>query len=151
MEISGLVRINRLTLSSLEDGAITQAFHAQRNIDAPYASKRDGVAIITTNDSIVVGASFDNHVFSTPYAGMRACIAMQEAEGKLRFHTLICVMDELHIPCSLCFRNMQRWALTDTSKVKVILVSTKNPYTVFQCTLEEVLKTSNEFCLEHLA
>ncbi|MFA6407519.1 MAG: hypothetical protein WCV80_02320 [Candidatus Paceibacterota bacterium] len=151
MKISDLERINRLTLSSLEDGAITQALHASRNVDAPRASKRDGVAIIATNNSIFVGASFDNHVFSTPYAGMYACIAMQEVGGKLQFHTLICVMDELHVPCSLCFRNIQRWAVADTSKVKVILISTKDPYTVFRCTFEDVLKTSNEFCLEHLA
>lgn len=147
--IEGLPHIMRLKLSSAEDAAVGRALRARENAYAPYSRYKVGAAVVSKKGNIYVGVNAENHIFVVPHAEMNACAAMI-AEGEYEFTTLVCAAENGGIPCGFCLQATREWAGRDLSKVIVVGVGIRDPYTVIRCTFAEAMQVVDAFGPEHM-
>ena len=89
---------------------IQHACLAQDRANAPYSHYEVGAALLTKNNSIILGCNIESKAYSTTLCAERVAIFSALAQGHNKFRALALVTRDGAFPCGSCRQIIQEYA-----------------------------------------
>ena len=112
---------------------IEHAIRAQRLAIAPYSKYKVGAAILSNDDSIIIGFNIESKAYPTTICAERVAIFSALTRGKKDFISLAVVTDDQGSPCGTCRQIIHEY----TGNIKILI--SDNKYNYYETTTNDLL------------
>ena len=84
------------------ENLIKKAIIAQKRAIAPYSNYSVGVAILTTDDSVILGCNIESKAYPTTLCAERVAIFSAISQGYKHFSAMALITHDGAFPCGAC-------------------------------------------------
>ena len=86
----------------IPEGLIKKAIEAQKRAIAPYSKYPVGVALLTDDDSIILGCNIESKAYPTTICAERVAIFSAISQGYKHFIAMALITKDKAYPCGSC-------------------------------------------------
>ena len=94
----------------IPEGLIKKAIEAQKRAIAPYSKYPVGVALLTDDDSIILGCNIESKAYPTTLCAERVAIFSAISQGHNHFAALALITIDGAFPCGSCRQIIHEYA-----------------------------------------
>ena len=108
----------------LPEELIQHAHLAQERAKAPYSNYTVGAALLTENNTIILGCNIESKAYPTTLCAERVAIFSALAQGHKKFRALALVTQDGAFPCGSCRQIIHEYA----SNISLYISNSSNKY-----------------------
>ena len=86
----------------LPEDLIKKAIVAQKRAEAPYSNYLVGTALLTTNNSVILGCNIESKAYPTTLCAERVAIFSAISQGYKNFSAMALITQDGASPCGSC-------------------------------------------------
>ena len=94
----------------IPEDLIKKAIVAQKRAEAPYSDYHVGAALLTTDDSVILGCNIESKAYPTTLCAERVAIFSAISQGYKYFSAMALITQDGAYPCGSCRQIMHEYA-----------------------------------------